>query len=144
MAKNARSIKLNSEIEAELEIMLTLGVEKAPISAATLYARLIAKGVLQGAISTLTSRKDMIAEYAFQQMAASGIEIESKPKYGTVEYYKARNQTLIAEVSELKRQLSEQTAAVAEIIRRVESQTPIKVEDLILPIVIKPMDDVPY
>jgi hypothetical protein len=141
MAKNARSIKLDSEIEAELKIMLTLGVEKAPISAVTLHARLIAKGVLQGAISTLTSRKDIIAEYAFQQMAESGLE--SKANYGTVEYYKARNQTLIAEVSELNRKLSEQTAAVAEIIRRVESQTPVKVEDLIKQI-LDPMDDIDY
>ncbi len=148
MAKNARSIKLDSAIEAELEIMVELGSEKAPISATTLHERLKAKGVIKGALSTLSTddRKKMIAESRYQQMSDSEVEEDADgPKYGTVDYYKARNQELIAEVRELNTKLNDNTAALVEIIRRVESQTPVKVEDLIKhtlnPI---PMDDIPY
>ena len=142
MAKNARSIKLDKAIEAELNIMLTLGIEKAPISAATLHERLIAKGVITGKLSTLTSRADMIAEYRFLQMSDSNID-KDDPKYGTVDYYKKRNQTLITDNSELKRQLSANTAALDIIIKTVESQSAVKVEDLIRNILM-PMEDVPF
>ncbi|NQZ92048.1 MAG: hypothetical protein HRT97_06860 [Moritella sp.] len=148
MAKNARSIKLDSAIEAELNIMVDLGIENAPISATTLHGRLKAKGVLKGKLSTLSTddRKKMIAESLYQQM--SDIEKdedkdEDGPKYGTVGYYKARNQKLISNVSKLNTRLSANTAALAEIIRRVESQTPVKVEDLIKHI-LDPMEDIPF
>jgi hypothetical protein len=147
MAKNARSIKLDKAIEAELKIMLTLGVEKAPISPTTLLARLKAKEITSGGLSTLTAknRKDMIAEYRYQQMSNSDINAsEVKHKYGTVEYYKARNQTLIAEVSELNSKLSKNTAALVAIIKMVESTTPLKVESLIKGQDEDLMDDIPY
>jgi hypothetical protein len=147
MAKNARSIKLDNAIEAELKIMLTLGLDKAPISATTLLNRLLAKGVVKGSLSTLSAkgRKDMIAEYRYQQLSASDIsEIEEiGPKYGTVDYYKERNQKLRAANSELNRQLSANTAALGEIIKNVESKSVVKVEDLVRDI-LNPMDDVPY
>lgn len=147
MAKNARSIKLDNAIEAELKIMLTLGLDKAPISATTLLNRLLAKGVVKGSLSTLSAkgRKDMIAEYRYQQLSASDIsEIEEiGPKYGTVDYYKERNQKLRAANSELNRQLSANTAALGEIIKNVESKSVVKVEDLVRHI-LNPMDDVPY
>lgn len=142
MAKNARSIKLDRAIEEELKIMLALGIEKAPISASTLHDRLLKKGVIKGKLSTLTSRKDMIEEYRYQQMSVSNVE-DDEVKYGTVKYYKTRNQKLIARVSELNTQLSENTTALAEIIKRVESQTPIKVEDLIRHS-LNPIEDVPF
>lgn len=140
--KNARSIKLDNAIEAELKIMSTLGLDKAPISAATLYKRLIAKEIIKGAISTLTPRSDMIDEYSFQQRAAHDIA-KDEPKYGTVEYYKARNQKLTAENSELNRRLSANTAALDAIIKNVESQSAVKVEDLVRQI-LDPMEDVPF
>ncbi len=146
MAKNARSIKLDSAIEAELKIMVDLGIENAPISATTLHGRLKAKGVLKGKLSTLSTddRKKMIAESLYQQMSdIEKDEDEDGPKYGTVGYYKARNQKLISDVSKLKTRLRANTAALTEIIRRVESQTPVKVEDLIKHI-LDPMEDIPF
>lgn len=140
--KNARSIKLDNAIEAELKIMLTLGLDKAPISATTLHERLLAKGIIKGAISTLTTRSDMIDEYSFQQRAARDIA-KDEPKYGTVEYYKARNQKLIADNSEINRQLSANTAALDAIIKNVESKSAVKVEDLVREI-LNPMEDIPY
>ncbi|MBL4761459.1 MAG: hypothetical protein JKY93_02015 [Gammaproteobacteria bacterium] len=140
--KNARSIKLDNAIEAELKIMLTLGLDKAPISATTLHERLLAKRIIKGAISTLTPRSDMIDEYSFQQRAAHDIA-KDEPKYGTVEYYKARNQKLIADNSELNRQLSANTAALDAIIKNVESKSAVKVEDLVRQI-LNPMEDIPY
>lgn len=144
MAKNARSIKLDNAIEAELKIMLTLGLDKAPISATTLLDRLLAKGVVKGSLSTLSAkgRQDMIAEYRYQQLSASDIS-EIEPKYGTVDYYKERNQKLMAANSELNRQLSANTAALDAIIKNVESKSVVKVEDLVRHI-LNPMDDVPY
>jgi hypothetical protein len=140
--KNARSINLDNAIKAELKIMLTLGLDKAPISAATLYKRLIAKEIIKGAISTLTPRSDMIDEYSFQQRAAHDIA-KDEPKYGTVEYFKARNQTLIADNSELNRQLSANTAALEAIIKNVESKSAVKIEDLVR-VILNPMEDIPY
>ncbi|MCJ8350874.1 hypothetical protein [Moritella sp.] len=142
MAKNARSIKLDKAIEAELNIMQTQGIEKAPISAVTLHERLIAKGVITGKLSTLTSRADMIAEYRFLQMSDSDMD-KDEPKYGTVEYYKGRNQKLIAQNSELTKQLSANTAALDIIIKTVESQSAVKIEELIRNILM-PMEDVPF
>tara|TARA_R110002050_G_scaffold56887_31_gene128038 strand:+ start:5690 stop:6118 length:429 start_codon:yes stop_codon:yes gene_type:complete len=142
MAKNARSIKLNKAIEDELKIMLTLGFDKAPISATKLHERLLAKGVIKGKLSTLSSRAGMIAEYRYQQMSSNEIK-EEKHVYGSKAYYKERNQKLIAEVSELNTKLNKNTTALIEIIRRVESQTPVKVEDLVRHI-LNPIDDVPY
>jgi hypothetical protein len=140
--KNERSINLDNAIEAELKIMLTLGLDKAPISAATLYIRLIAKEIIKGAISTLTPRSDMIKEYSFQQRSAHDIA-KDEPNYGTVEYYKARNQKLIANNSELNRQLSSNTAALDAIIKSVESKSAVKVEDLVR-VILNPMEDIPY
>lgn len=128
--KNARSIKLDNDIEAELKIMLTLGLDKAPISATTLHERLLDKRIIKGAISTLTTRSGMIDEYIFQQRSAHDIA-KDDPKYGTVGYFKARNQTLIADNSELNRQLSANTAALEAIIKNVESKSAVKVEDLV-------------
>jgi len=139
--KNSRSIKLDNAIEAELKIMLTLGLDKAPISATTLHERLLDKRIIKGKISTLTARSGMIDEYKFQQRAAHDIA-KDEPKYGTVEYYKARNQTLIADNSELKSQLSANTAALEAIIKNVESKSAVKVEDLVRDI-LDPMEDVP-
>jgi hypothetical protein len=140
--KNARSIKLDNAIEDELKIMLTLGLDKAPITASTLYKRLIAKEVIKGAISTLTPRSKLIDEYSFQQKEAHGIA-KDEPKYGTVEYYKARNQKLIADNSELKRRLSANVAALDAIIKNVESKSAVKVEDLVGEI-LNPMEELPF
>ena len=84
----------------------------------------------------------MINEYSYQQREAHDIA-KDEPKYGTVEYYKARNQKLIADNSELKRQLSANTAALEAIIKSVESRSAVKVEDLIGEI-LNPKEELPF
>jgi len=135
MAKNARSIALDSAIKAELEVMLELGVAKAPISAKTLLSRLKEKGIIKGRLSTLSKpdRREMIALYRAKQLENSGITEPADYTYGSVNYYKQMNQQLRDELNVKKEQLSKCTENIVTIINIVESQTVLKVEDLLDP-----------
>lgn len=46
--------ELDAYIKAELQAMVQEGLEKSPIQPSTLHARLKAKGIVKGGISTLT------------------------------------------------------------------------------------------
>ncbi|WP_338928777.1 hypothetical protein [Escherichia coli] len=59
--------ELDSYIKAELQAMVQEGLEKSPIQPSTLHARLKAKGIVKGGISTLTSRKIIINNYRLRQ-----------------------------------------------------------------------------
>lgn len=134
MAKNSRSIALDRAIEEELKAMLAQGIAEAPISATTLHERLIVKGVVKGGVSTLSKpdRIEMIKRYKSNQATASGVD-KSKYTYGSLGYYKERNQKIYTELSKRKAQLSYNTQVLVAIINRVESQTVVKVEDLLAP-----------
>ena len=134
MAKNTRSIALDNAIETELKMMLELGLTEAPISAKTLHSRLKSKGIINGQLSTLSKpdRIELIQKYKAKQIEKSGIDEVVEYTYGSVNYYKAQNKKLRVELAVNKSQLSGYTANLIEIINRVESQTPVKVEDLLL------------
>ncbi|TBT68756.1 hypothetical protein D5E73_03555, partial [Vibrio parahaemolyticus] len=59
--------ELDAYIKAELQAMLREGLEKSPIQPSTLHARLKAKGIIKGGVSTLTTRRDIINEYKLRQ-----------------------------------------------------------------------------
>lgn len=59
--------ELDAYIKAELQAMVQEGLEKSPIQPSTLHARLKAKGIVKGGISTLTSRKIIINNYRLRQ-----------------------------------------------------------------------------
>lgn len=59
--------ELDAYIKAELQAMVQEGLEKSPIQPSTLHARLKAKGIIQGGINTLTSRKSIINNYKLRQ-----------------------------------------------------------------------------
>lgn len=157
MAKNARSIKLNKAMKEELQIMVDLGLESAPISAASLHARMKTKGIVKGQQSVFSTpeRKQIIEEYFKQQITnAEGseseeiIESDSKSKYGSNAYLKERNQRLTAELDRKRAQLSRNTTMLVSIINRVEAVTAIRPEDLISQYLkasdFDPDEDVPF
>jgi len=134
MAKNVRSIALDNAIETELKMMLKLGLTEAPISAKTLHSRLKSKGIINGGLSTLSKpdRKELIHKYKAKQIEESGFDEVIENTYGSMNYFKAQNKKLRVELEVNKSQLSGYTANVIEIINRVESQSTVKVEDLLL------------
>lgn len=57
--------------------MVQEGLEKSPIQPSTLHARLKAKGIVKGGISTLTSRKIIINNYSFASITTMKMVNES-------------------------------------------------------------------
>lgn len=69
---NLRGNKLDEAIEKELRDMVREGYSTSPISNTSLYVRLKASGVITGAISTLTSRTEIIQIYRQKQLDEIG------------------------------------------------------------------------
>ena len=70
--------ELDMYIENELLAMEREGLEKAPIKAITVYARLKAKGIISGKVSTLSTpaRKELIKKYQQRQHNQSDLTKE--------------------------------------------------------------------
>jgi len=138
--KNNRSIKLDKIIEDELKIMVDLGIDYAPISQANLFKRLVDKKIIssKGTLSK-TERNNLIEKYKTIQKNNHGVKDE-ETKYGSTEYYKRQNQKLQEEINQTNKSLSNNTSIIVEVIKRIESQTPVKVEDLLQDIIVKPSD----
>src|SRR5690606_34383273 len=66
--------KLTQAIEHELMLMLASGYEEAPITPASLHKRLVAKAIIKGKLSSLSSRRPLIDRYANLQMERAGIK----------------------------------------------------------------------
>jgi hypothetical protein len=134
--------KLDIQVEDELLLMLAEGYDKAPISASTVHKRLLAKGVVNGAISTLSTptRKHLISIYREQQLEQAdksdvfkGFTIKGK----TNEALRSRIKELKAQKELAEKQLNTNTEVLLKIVREVKNKTPIRIDHLLAPHLIR-------
>jgi hypothetical protein len=137
-----RGKELDILIEHELQLMLVEGFDKSPISAKTLHTRLKEKGIVKGGLSTLSSleRKLLIRAYVDQQLSPLNLRPKEKQQYvnrKTRQALLARNQQLQSEIDDLRGQLTQNTAALIEIVKAVKINTVVPIESLLAPHVIR-------
>lgn len=131
--------ELDAYIRAELQAMVHEGLEKSPIQPSTLHARLKAKGIIKGGISTLTSRKNIINDYRLRQhnnYEDGQRELTSDEKAKLAEgrtgaAYISKANRLAAEITALQNKYERNMLAIADIIEYVDNATPLKVEDML-------------
>ncbi|GAD91231.1 hypothetical protein VHA01S_076_00040 [Vibrio halioticoli NBRC 102217] len=149
MAKTPRSRNANNKviqgkeldayIKAELQAMVQEGLEKSPIQPATLHARLKAKGIIKGGVSTLTSRRDIINDYKLRQhnnhengkRELTGKERAMLAQGRTGAAYISKADRLDSELQDYKARYERNVLAVTDIIEYVDSNLPINVEALL-------------
>lgn len=122
--------------------MLVEGFDKSPISAKTLHTRLKEKGIVNGGLSTLSSLecKLLIRAYVDQQLSPLNLRPKEKQQYvnrKTRQALLARNQQLQSEIDDLRGQLTQNTAALIEIVKAVKINTVVPIESLLAPHVIR-------
>lgn len=131
--------ELDALIKIELQAMLREGLEKSPIQPSTLHARLKAKGIVKGGISTLTPRKDIIKAYRLRQHAnheegKRELTLEEKAMLAegrTGAAYISKANRIDAELQDYKARYERNVLTVIDIIEYVDSHTPINVEDML-------------
>ncbi|ELR64534.1 hypothetical protein C942_02347 [Photobacterium marinum] len=131
--------ELDKYIKAELSAMVREGLEKSPIQPSTLHARLKAKGIVNGGVSTLTSRKRMIDEYKLRQhnnhmdgkreMTPEELAMLAKGRTGAA--YISKADRLDVDLKDLQAMYERNILAVADIIEYVDNATPMNVEDML-------------
>ncbi|AQW56617.1 MULTISPECIES: hypothetical protein [Vibrio] len=137
--KVIQGVELTAYIKAELQAMVSEGLEKSPIQPSTLHARLKAKGIIKGGISTLTSRRDIINEYKLRQHnnhqdGKRELTVEEKAmlvKGRTGAAYRSKADRLASELKSYQKLYERNILAVMDIIQYVDNSTAIKVEDLL-------------
>lgn len=131
-----RGKELDEAIESELKLMLNEGIEKSPISNTALYNRLIAKGVIRGKLSTLSSpdRKALIQKYIREQLLPLDLNTKEQQQYvnnRTREALIQKNLEQKKEIAELKSDLNKNSAALIEMINIVKLKTNVPVDELL-------------
>ncbi|WP_274009314.1 hypothetical protein [Vibrio parahaemolyticus] len=131
--------ELDAYIKAELQAMVREGLEQSPIQPSTVHARLKAKGIIKGGISTLSSRREMINEYKLRQhnnhedgkreLTPEEKAMLSEGRTGAAYISKANR--LDAELDDFKAKYERNILAVADIIQYVDNATTLNVEDLL-------------
>ncbi|MNE58717.1 hypothetical protein D3C80_1537650 [compost metagenome] len=116
--------------------MLVEGFEKSPISAKSLHIRLKAKGIVDGALSTLStpSRRSLIAAYIDQQLSPLNLQPKEKQQYvnrKTRQALLSRNKQLQTEVMALNEQLIKNTYSLIDIVKTIKLNTMIPIEHLL-------------
>ncbi|EIK0771238.1 MULTISPECIES: hypothetical protein [Vibrio] len=123
-----KGIELDRVIEKELILMCDEGFEQSPITQANLFRRLKAKEVINTR-STLTSRKNLIENFAQQQKeAVSGPLGETLKKTASMkrsELEKA-NARLIERVDESRKMLQQNTKSIINMVKAIRLQTQAK------------------
>ncbi|WP_319784194.1 hypothetical protein [Oceanisphaera sp. IT1-181] len=140
--------ELDVLIESELLAMEREGLEKAPITPTTLHSRLKSKGIVSGGVSTLSvpHRKHMIDKYRLRQHHLSNLtndEIELVSNRRTSTAYINRANRIEKERDDWKDKYQENLFAVLDIIKTVQAATPIKVEDLLSPCLLRELHSAP-
>lgn len=129
--------KLTQAIERELMLMLASGYEEALITPAALHKRLVAKTIIKGKLSSLSSRRPLIDRYANLQMERAGLKSsreKNKEKRGrTRAGYKQRYEDRQAEIKALKSKLDGNMSTIIDLVRHIESASPVPVEKLLAP-----------
>ncbi|MDH5928009.1 hypothetical protein CWO07_25200 [Vibrio splendidus] len=131
--------ELTAYIKAELQSMVREGLVKSPIQPSTLHARLRAKGIIRGGISTLTSRKDIINEYKLRQHnnhqdGKRELTVKEKAmlvKGRTGATYISIADRLDSELKDFMDRYERNILVVSDIIEYVDLQSAINVEDLL-------------
>ncbi|ELB7642947.1 hypothetical protein RH728_001055 [Vibrio vulnificus] len=131
--------ELDAYIKAELQAMVREGLEKSPIQASTLHARLKAKGIIKGGISTLSSRRDIINEYKLRQhnnhedgkreLTADEKAMLAEGRTGAA--YISKADRLDSELKDYKARYERNILAVADIIEYVDDYLSVSVETLL-------------
>lgn len=129
--------KLTQAIERELMLMLASGYDEAPITPAALHKRLIAKTIIKGKLSSLSSRRPLIDRYANLQMERAGLKSSRDKKNArqgrTRAGYKQRYEESQVEIQALKSKLDGNISTIIDLVRFIESTSPIPVERLLAP-----------
>ncbi|WP_210455659.1 hypothetical protein [Vibrio crassostreae] len=131
--------ELDSYIKSELQAMVREGLDNSPIQASTLHARLKAKGIVKGGISTLSSRRKLVEEYKLRQHrnhddGKRELTDEEKvmlAKGRTGAAYISKANRLDDELKDYKARYERNILAVIDIIQYVDNSTAIKVEDML-------------
>ncbi|WP_305461998.1 hypothetical protein [Photobacterium leiognathi] len=131
--------ELDSYIKAELQAMICEGLEKSPIQASTLHARLKAKGIIKGGLSTLSTRRGIINEYKLRQHTnheygkneLTPVEKAMLAKGRTGATYISKANRLENELKKYKAMYERNILAVVDIIEYVNNSTAINVEDML-------------
>ncbi|MDH5923674.1 hypothetical protein L8R85_21835 [Vibrio splendidus] len=131
--------ELDSYIKAELQAMLREGLDKSPIQASTLHARLKMKGIIKGGISTLSSRRELVEEYKLRQhnnhedgkreLTSEEKNMLAKGRTGAAYISKANR--IEDELKDYKARYERNILAVIDIIQYIDNSTAIKVEDIL-------------
>ncbi len=131
--------ELDAYIKAELQAMVHEGLEKSPIQPATLHARLKAKGIIKGGVSTLTSRRDIINDYKLRQhnnhedgkreLTTEERGMLAQGRTGAA--YISKADRLDSELKDYEARYERNILAVADIIEYVDNATPIMLEDIL-------------
>lgn len=123
-------------IQAELDLMEIEGLEKAPIQASTLLKRLKDKNIVKGRLSTLSTdkRKKMIADARKRQHQASGLNLDEQELVEngrTGEAYRKKSERMEEQRDDWQAKYERNMLAMRDLIRYLDSATPIKVESLL-------------
>lgn len=140
-----RGKSLDDLIQEELELMLTEGFEKSPISNKPLHARLKKKGFITAGLSILSKphRTEMIGKYFNKQLDKTCDEADIKDNFvagRTVEGYKARNKKLKEENTKLKNRLRINTQVLVDIVHNIE-MTSISVDNILPEFLVAQLDE---
>lgn len=129
-------------VEKELQEMLQEGYDLSPISAKVVHLRLLEKQIINGGRSTLSTpyRKKLITEYKDKQLDDANLTEEAKRQLSSnrsLEGYKRRYQEKCDEVTALETIVQNNIAALVDIVIAVESRTPLKIENILAPSLLK-------
>lgn len=131
-----RGKELDEAIENELKLMLEEGIEQSPITNTALHQRLLAKGLIRGKLSTLSSsdRKILIQKYIREQLLPLDLNTKEQQQYvnnRTREALIQKNLDQKNEIAELKSDLNKNSAALIEMINIVKLKTNVPVDELL-------------
>ena len=140
-----RGKELDEAIENELKLMLEEGIEQSPITNTALHQRLLAKGLIRGKLSTLSSpdRKALIQKYIREQLLPLDLNTKEQQQYvnnRTREALIQKNLEQKNEISELKSDLNKNSAALIEMINIVKLKTNVPVDELLAPYLIPDLE----
>lgn len=131
--------ELDYYVKSELQAMVSEGLDNSPIQASTLHARLKAKGIIKGGISTLSSRRELVEEYKLRQhnnhedgkreLTTEEKNMLAKGRTGAAYISKANR--LDDELTAYKARYERNILAVIDIIQYVDNSTAIKVEEML-------------
>ena len=135
-------------IESELLAMEREGLDRAPIKASTLHARLKAKGLISGGLSTLSipHRKALIVKYATRQHNLSDLnqlEVDLITGRRTGAAYIKKAVRMENERDFWQQKYQDNLFAVLDLVKAIQVGTPIKVEDILSPFLIRELRKFP-